>query len=674
MNDAGSLPKQSTEKSDGKRGDGMPAVSANWMKHLWWKYSQSAQRASPPPRFLLVVLLCAQILFLAIVRLGPTASMWGAGTGSSSQASSILYPTLRGNTLNRPYKSVESQEFPDEESKMSSAAMNVMRVSDDPSSSAAIKEQPKAKQEASFPNEESKLLSSSSNVMHVSGDPSSSAVSKEQPNTKQKASFKRVSLKKSKKNTPSLSENKHNVASLGLQKAPDHTVNVAARKLKKGPDFSEPFDDLLPSVDDKSLAGPASKHDSLFDLQEKSRETVKNDSPTDDIFPPTMDKEGDQEEATSADVTNDDTMAFSRTMKARRVKDAHDKNAGMSSESAARTEPEMETQKVLSGEEVSESALFTEKVSAGEPGEKERQQASFAEKGNEAISNVDVESNSVKQEVQEVFTEEASEGDKKAQYEPRVEETQAKNSDVENERGLVKEEPALIEQKVHDETSSSECRFGYIYVYDLPPTFNHDIISNCTALNPWLDVCPTLSNGGLGESLGEASPLGQTGSWYISDQFMAEMVFHNRILQHPCLTDKMEAASGFYIPFYAGLDVGRHLWQGASAERRDMLSNQFLDWLTEQPAWKKNSGSDHFMMIGRITWDFRRSKQEDWGSGFFYKPAMQNTMKLLIERNPWDDKEMAVPYPTNFHPQSDADLVAWQNHIRGLQRNSLFSF
>lgn len=220
----------------------------------------------------------------------------------------------------------------------------------------------------------------------------------------------------------------------------------------------------------------------------------------------------------------------------------------------------------------------------------------------------------------------------------------------------------------------SQCKYGYIYVYDLPAEYNRDIIANCTALNAFLDVCNTLMNGGLGSMLKEASPLRQMGSWFVSDQFTTEVLFHNRMLEYPCLADKPEDASGFYVPYYAGLEVGRFLWGGFSAERRDRVGNQLLEWLSKQKAWKRNGGWGHFMMIGRITWDFRRSRDTNWGSGFFYQPLMQNMTRLLIEKNPWDYMEMAVPYPTNFHPQSVTDLLAWQNHIRNVKRGNLFSF
>ncbi|MCO5564077.1 hypothetical protein L7F22_017733 [Adiantum nelumboides] len=248
-----------------------------------------------------------------------------------------------------------------------------------------------------------------------------------------------------------------------------------------------------------------------------------------------------------------------------------------------------------------------------------------------------------------------------------------------------KDENTLLSVKGHGEfaagtaddaalNASSRCSYGYVYVYDLPLLYNRDIIANCTALNVYTNVCDTLLNSGLGPLLGDAAPLGQVGSWFRTDQFTAEIMFHKRMLQHPCLTDIPEQATSFYVPYYVGLDVGRYLWNEFSAEDRDRVSNNLLEWLVQQPGWKSNGGWGHFMMVGRITWDFRRSKSEDWGSGFFYHPSMENVTRLLIEKNPWDYMEMAVPYPTNFHPQSDSDLVAWQNHIRGLHRKNLFSF
>ncbi|KAJ6294554.1 hypothetical protein OIU76_022604 [Salix suchowensis] len=80
------------------------------------------------------------------------------------------------------------------------------------------------------------------------------------------------------------------------------------------------------------------------------------------------------------------------------------------------------------------------------------------------------------------------------------------------------------------------------------------------------------------------------------------------------------------------------------------------------------------MTMGRISWDFRRSKDKDWGSSCIYKQGMRNITRLLIERNPWDYFDVGVPYPTGFHPRRDDDVVQWQDFVRNRNRKNLFCF
>ncbi|MCO5583955.1 hypothetical protein L7F22_037873 [Adiantum nelumboides] len=580
------------------------------LKRSWWRFSSSAQRVSPPARIALVVLLCAQIMFLAIVRLGPTTSVWGGQGAESSKP----IASLSRNSVLLSDMSVESQAFSDKESKTSSEPPSPL--------------------------------------------PEKRKHRKEKPPSKRKATLKKTLIKESSQSQTGKLSNvvsvEHRKGSGNLKQEVDSSAHA-----------KEQFDELLPSVDEKFLADTAMKesfnaqpnsgsHGSLLDtsVKKEDKQNVGSSASGDTIYEETsfsslrkvqtnsrMSREPDQDASKIKQVV---TQAESET-----GQEQEESEENFNNEKVPEISPEKKVPKVVLGEKVA--------------------------------TDVSLETNAAKQgglPTEEATSKSATDMTEAAEKERNVEELQATSEEKKSEQGAVgKEEAILIEKKGSEEMSSSQCSYGYIYVYDLPPAFNRDIISNCTALNPWLDLCPTLSNGGLGESLGTASPLGQEGSWYTSDQFNAEIVFHNRILQHACLTDNMDVASAFYVPFYAGLDVGRYLFSGASLESRDRLTDQFTDWLIKQPAWKKSGGrADHFMMVGRITWDFRRSREEDWGSGFFTKPAMQNITKLLIERNPWDNKEMGVPYPTNFHPQSDADLVAWQNHIKGLKRNNLFSF
>ncbi|KAK9983183.1 hypothetical protein SO802_032708 [Lithocarpus litseifolius] len=222
-----------------------------------------------------------------------------------------------------------------------------------------------------------------------------------------------------------------------------------------------------------------------------------------------------------------------------------------------------------------------------------------------------------------------------------------------------------------------QCGLGRVFVYDLPAAFNAKILANCDRLNPWTSRCDALENGGLGpvaSGLAGIVPENLAPAWYWTDQFVSEIVFHNRLLKHKCRVMEPESATAFYIPFYAGLAVGKYLWSNSSEEERDRHCGMMLKWVQEQPYFKRSNGWDHFITMGRITWDFRRSKDKDWGSSCIYMPGMRNITRLLIERNPWDYFDIGVPYPTGFHPRSDSDVAEWQSFVRNRRRTSLFCF
>ncbi|KAI4330857.1 hypothetical protein MLD38_029102 [Melastoma candidum] len=226
-------------------------------------------------------------------------------------------------------------------------------------------------------------------------------------------------------------------------------------------------------------------------------------------------------------------------------------------------------------------------------------------------------------------------------------------------------------------SNGDNCDSGRIYVYELPRFFNTEILDQCDNLNPWSSSCESLVNKGFGppaEHVAGIVPEGLVPAWFRTDQFVTEIIFHKRIMEHKCRTMEPGSAAAFYIPFYAGLAVGKYLWHNHSTEDRDWHCRMMLDWLKEQEYYRKSSGWNHFVTMGRITWDFRRSKSEDWGSSCIYMGGMRNITRLLIERNPWDYFDVGVPYPTGFHPRSYSDVVAWQDFVRTRQRDTLFCF
>ncbi|KAL0350524.1 UNVERIFIED_CONTAM: Xyloglucan galactosyltransferase XLT2 [Sesamum radiatum] len=190
---------------------------------------------------------------------------------------------------------------------------------------------------------------------------------------------------------------------------------------------------------------------------------------------------------------------------------------------------------------------------------------------------------------------------------------------------------------------SQKCEYGMVYVYDLPPMFNQELLDNCRDLDPWHSRCNAISNHGLGPKVTGLSgvPENLVPAWYWTDMFAGEVIYHARILKHKCRTTEPGLATAFYVPFYAGLAVAKYLFTNYTAKQRDWHCEGLLNWVQDQPPWRRSNGSDHFIMLGRMTWDFRRSRDEDWGSSFIHMPLMKRVLRLGVERDPWDQQEIS---------------------------------
>uniref|UniRef100_A0A0E0R011 Exostosin GT47 domain-containing protein n=1 Tax=Oryza rufipogon TaxID=4529 RepID=A0A0E0R011_ORYRU len=236
------------------------------------------------------------------------------------------------------------------------------------------------------------------------------------------------------------------------------------------------------------------------------------------------------------------------------------------------------------------------------------------------------------------------------------------------------------------------CGGRYVYVQELPPRFNTDMVKNCATLFPWTDMCAFTANGGFGPQMsgGDGGVFQETG-WYNSDQYTVDIIFHDRIRRYECLTDDPSLAAAVYVPFFAGLEVARHLW-GFNVTTRDAMALEVVDIITSRSEWRAMGGRDHFFTAGRTTWDFRRLNDGDagWGSKLFSLPAIKNMTALVVEASPlpaiknmtalvveaspWHLNDAAIPFPTAFHPASDEAVFVWQDKVRRLERPWLFSF
>ncbi|KAK8937165.1 Xyloglucan galactosyltransferase KATAMARI1 [Platanthera zijinensis] len=225
------------------------------------------------------------------------------------------------------------------------------------------------------------------------------------------------------------------------------------------------------------------------------------------------------------------------------------------------------------------------------------------------------------------------------------------------------------------EKRSDPCAGRYIYVHDLPPRFNEDMLRDCRKLSLWTNMCKFTSNAGLGPPLDNIDRVFSNTGWYATNQFAVDVIFSNRMKQYKCLTKDSSTASAIFVPFYAGFDIARYLW-GYNISVRDASSLDLVDWLMKRPEWSVMGGRDHFLVAGRITWDFRRltDSNSDWGNKLLFLPAAKNMSMLVVESSPWNANDFGIPYPTYFHPAKDSDVFSWQDRMRKLERKWLFSF
>jgi hypothetical protein len=197
----------------------------------------------------------------------------------------------------------------------------------------------------------------------------------------------------------------------------------------------------------------------------------------------------------------------------------------------------------------------------------------------------------------------------------------------------------------------------------------------------WQYMCEDVSNGGLGEEImvpenGSLSSILQPrDAWYSTSQFTVEMLFHERLKTYPCLTNDPEKAIFSYIPFYTALDLSTTIFQGTAA-LRDKLSQRLIGWLQSHEHWKATGGRSHVIVLGRIIWDYARKveKETDWGNAFLSFPEVENVTKLSIEKSPWCTDQMAIPYPTSYHPYSERQIQAWQRVLETSQRDTFVLF
>ncbi|XP_009596821.1 probable xyloglucan galactosyltransferase GT19 [Nicotiana tomentosiformis] len=225
-----------------------------------------------------------------------------------------------------------------------------------------------------------------------------------------------------------------------------------------------------------------------------------------------------------------------------------------------------------------------------------------------------------------------------------------------------------------DSDLETDCTNKWIHIRHLPPQFNLDLLSNCSEYPLFDNFCPYLPNHGLGQKTHNKSH-----SWYRTDPFMLELVFHRRMLEYPCLTSDPSHANAIYVPYYGGIDSLRYLFgpEVNSSFQHGLELYDFLVHVDSPNIWSRNYGHDHFLVMARPAWDFSQPLYNDpivFGTSFLELPEFYNVTALTLEGRAYPWQEQAIPYPTSFHPPNLAFFESWVNRVRRSRRNTLMLF
>ncbi|MBA0570534.1 hypothetical protein Golob_004175, partial [Gossypium lobatum] len=210
-----------------------------------------------------------------------------------------------------------------------------------------------------------------------------------------------------------------------------------------------------------------------------------------------------------------------------------------------------------------------------------------------------------------------------------------------------------IHSLVGESSSQDSCLGRYIYIHDLPKRFNQDLLINCQIFTRPTDktsMCVYVQNYGFGLQIQNSDTSNiWNNNWFSMNQFMLEVIFHNRMKKYKCLTNDSIVVSTIFVTYYAGLDLSHYIW-GFNTSMRNSSGFNLINWL-KKPQWKSMSCKDHFLVLDGIARDFRRKfdRKSEWGNNFRFLQDCKNMSMLTIESGPWEN-DIVVPHSTSFHP------------------------
>ncbi|KAK3098688.1 hypothetical protein FSP39_022044 [Pinctada imbricata] len=183
-----------------------------------------------------------------------------------------------------------------------------------------------------------------------------------------------------------------------------------------------------------------------------------------------------------------------------------------------------------------------------------------------------------------------------------------------------------------------------IFIYDLPPKFNMDLIQ-CLQPADTTGGCYSLQNCGMGQNL-----FNITDKMYVMDthMFSLEVVLHHKLLFSTYRTMDPLKADVFYIPAYGGL---RCLCRQPDRSV-DSFVDELLSFLNKQPYF--HMGKPHFSSAGKI------QREMQWvGCQYLPRLIRKNITFFSIEKETQtssahsflrvSDFVISAPYPSYIH-------------------------
>lgn len=171
-----------------------------------------------------------------------------------------------------------------------------------------------------------------------------------------------------------------------------------------------------------------------------------------------------------------------------------------------------------------------------------------------------------------------------------------------------------------------------VYVYKMPSKFTYDLL--WMFRNTYRETSNLTSNGSPVHRLIEQHSIDY---WLWADLISPES---ERLLRNVVRVDRQDEADLFYIPFFTTISFFLLEKQHCKA-----LYREALNWVTEQPAWKRSGGRDHILPVHH-PWSFK-SVRKFMKNAIWLLPDMDSTGNWYKPGQVFLEKDIILPYVPN---------------------------